>query len=180
MRYNIIGRNMEIGERTKEKIAAKLDRVKKLFPDDAEAVITLTAQKLTTKIEVTIPVNKRMLRAEAAEEDMMAAVDKVVDIVEKQIVKHKKRLRTKVRQNVSFKEEYESIKVDETQLDDEPVYKIERNKHFELRPMDAEEAVMQMELLGHGFFVFRNSENDTINVVYKRKDGSFGLIEPEY
>ena len=111
---------------------------------------------------------------------MMAGVDKVVDILEGQIVKYKKRLRSKMRKDVSFKEEYESVKVSEETIDETPLYKIEKVKKFELRPMDSEEAVMQMELLGHDFFVFRNGETDIVNVVYKRKDGSFGLIEPEY
>lgn len=180
MRYNIKGKNIEVGEKTKEKIESKLNRIKKLFPETAEAVVTLSTEKLNNVVEVTIPMSKRLIRAEVSDSDMMAAIDKSVDILEKQIVKYKKRLLTKVKQNNFYKEEYESVLVEETELDDEPVYKIERNKHFELRPMDAEEAVMQMELLGHGFFVFRNGESDEVNVVYKRKDGSFGLIEPEY
>lgn len=180
MRYIIKGRNMEIGDRTRDKVSAKIDRVEKLFPKDAEAVVSISSEKLNNRVEVTIPINKRVVRAEAEADDMMAAVDKVVDILENQIVKYKKRLRSKVRQNITFKEEYDAVPINEDTLDDEPMYKIEKNKHFELRPMDAEEAVMQMELLGHSFFVFRNSDNDEINVVYKRKDGSFGLIEPEY
>lgn len=180
MRYSIKGKNITLADRTKEKISAKLDRIKKLFPEETTATVTVSAEKLDHKVEVTLPYGKRIVRAEAAAEDMMAAVDKIVDILEKQVVKYKKRLRSKVRQNVYFKEEYDAVLVDEATLDDEPVFKIERNKQFELRPMDAEEAVMQMELLGHNFFVFRNGETDDVNVVYKRKDGSFGLIEPEY
>lgn len=180
MRYIIKGKNLDIGDRTKEKVSAKLDRIEKLFPKETEASVTLSMEKLVHRVDVTIPIGKRLVKAEAVEEDMMAAVDKVVDKLESQIIKYKKRLRSKMRQNASFKEEYESILVDEKALDEEPLYKIEKNKHFELRPMDAEEAVMQMELLGHGFFVFRNGSTDDINVVYKRKDGSFGLIEPEY
>lgn len=180
MRYNIKGKNMDIGDRTKEKVSAKLNRIEKLFPENAEANVTLESQKLETRAEVTIPMGKRIIRAESNDADMMAAVDKLVDIVEGQIVKYKKRLRSKMRQNVAFKEEYDSVKVAEDTLDNEPLHKIEKTKHFELRPMDAEEAVMQLELLGHDFFVFRNGDTDEVNVVYKRRNGSYGLIEPEY
>lgn len=180
MRYNIKGKNFEIGDRTKEKIASKLDRLKKLFPEETTATVTITSEKLESIVEVTIPMSKRLLRAETSDADMMAAVDKAVDIMDGQIVKYKKRMRTKVRKNGKFKEEFESIIVEEAHNEDEDEIKFVRNKQFELRPMDAEEAVMQMELLGHAFFVYRNDENDKINVVYKRKNGTYGIIEPEY
>ena len=112
---------------------------------------------------------------------MTAAVDKAVDILEGQVVRYKKRMRTKVRSGAdAYAAEYAAILVPEEELDDEPMVKIERVKHFEVKPMDAEEAVMEMELVGHNFFVFRNGETDEVNVVYKRKDGTYGLIEPEY
>lgn len=179
MRYIIMGKNLEISDRTKEKISDKLDRIKKLFPEDTEATVKVGVYKLDHTVEVTIPVNKRIIRAEVTEKDMMAAVDKAVDILEGQIIKYKKRLQKKFHKNPSFKAEYESIKVDDTSYEDVPEIRIEKSKHFEVRPMDAEEAVMQMELLGHNFFVYRNADTEAINVVYKRKDGSFGLIETE-
>ena len=111
----------------------------------------------------------------------MKDMEKAVDILENQVVRYKKRMRTKVRQGgENFVAEYQAIMVPEEDLDEEPLYKIERIKHFEVKPMDAEEAVMEMELIGHNFFVFRNGETDEVNVVYKRKNGSYGLIEPEY
>ena len=179
MRYNIKGKNMEIGDRTREKVSAKLARVEKLFPDDAEAAVLIKSEKLEYVVEITIPMSKIVVRAEVASDDMMAAVDKAIDIIERQIVRYKKRLKTQLRKNVSFAAEYDSVPVAEEQLDEEPLYKIEKSKRFEIRPMSAEEAVMQMELLDHSFFVFRNDTNEAINVVYKRKDGSFGIIEPE-
>ena len=109
---------------------------------------------------------RRMLRAEAIEQDLMAAVDKVCDILEAQVKKYKNRMRTRSRQNHAYKDEYESIPVDIDDLEEESAFKIEKNKKFELMPMDAEEAVMQMELLGHSFFIFRNSETDMVNVVF--------------
>ena len=179
MRYNIKGKNMEIGERTKEKVSDKLDRAKKLFPEDAEATVVIKNEKLEYIVEVTIPMSKRVVRAEVSADDMMTAVDKAVDIIERQIVRYKKRLKTQMKKNAAFKAEYDAINIPVDDADDDTLYKIENSKKFEIRPMSAEEAVMQMELLGHSFFVFRNDETELINVVYKRKDGSFGLIEPE-
>ena len=123
--------------------------------------------------------SKRVVRAEVSADDMMTAVDKAVDIIERQIVRYKKRLKTQMKKNTALKAEYDAINIPVDDADDDTLYKIEKSKKFEIRPMSAEEAVMQMELLGHSFFVFRNDETELINVVYKRKDGSFGLIEPE-
>ena len=179
MRYNIKGKNMEIGERTKEKVSDKLDRAKKLFPEDAEATVVIKNEKLEYIVEVTIPMSKRVVRAEVSADDMMTAVDKAVDIIERQIVRYKKRLKTQMKKNAAFKAEYDAINIPVDDADDDTLYKIEKSKKFEIRPMSAEEAVMQMELLGHSFYMFCNAETEQLNVVYKRKDGSFGLIEPE-
>lgn len=181
MRYNIIGKNIDVWDKTKEMIEKKMDRITKLFPADTEATITLSLEKLVSTVEVTIPMNKRYVRAEVQDADMTAAMDKAVDILEGQVVRYKKRMRTKVRSGAeAYAAEYATILVPEEDLDDEPMVKIEKVKHFEVKPMDAEEAVMEMELVGHNFFVFRNGETDEVNVVYKRKNGTYGLIEPEY
>ncbi len=180
MRYQFVGKNMEVGEKTKEKIEAKLARIQKFFPEETVVTVTLSSEKLGTNIEVTIPYHKRMIRAEVSDADMMAAVDGAVDILENQVVRYKKRLKTKIRQSAeAYRAEYEALHVAEEELNEEPLYKIERIKHFEVKPMDAEEAVMEMELIGHSFFVFRDAETENINVVYKRKNGSYGLIDPE-
>lgn len=180
MRYIIKGKNMDIGDRTREKVEGKLKRIVKLFPEEATATVLIHNEKLDTIVEVTIPVNKRMIRAEVSDTELGAALDKAVDILENQMVRYKKRLRTKMRQNAEvYKAEYESLPVVEMS-EEEQQYKIDKIKHFEIKPMDAEEAAMEMELIGHSFFVFRNGDTDDVNVVYKRKDGSYGLIEPEY
>lgn len=181
MRYNIIGKNIDVWDKTKEMVEKKMDRIAKLFPEDTEATITLSLEKLVSTVEVTIPMNKRYVRAEVQDADMTAAMDKAVDILEGQVVRYKKRMRTKVRSGAdAYAAEYATILIPEEDLDDEPMVKIEKVKHFEVKPMDAEEAVMEMELVGHNFFVFRNGETDEVNVVYKRKNGTYGLIEPEY
>ena len=112
---------------------------------------------------------------------MTAAMDKTVDILEGQVVRYKKRMRTKIRNGAdAYAAEYAAILVPEESLDDEPLVKIENGKRFAVKPMDAEEAVMEMELVGHSFFVFRDAETDEVSVVYKRKNGTYGLIAPEY
>ena len=181
MRYNIIGKNIDVWDKTKEMVGKKMDRIAKLFPENTEATITLSLEKQVATVEVTIPMNKRYARAEVQDADMTAAMDKTVDILEGQVVRYKKRMRTKIRNGAdAYAAEYAAILVPEEDLDDEPLVKIEKVKRFDVKPMDAEEAVMEMELVGHTFFVFRNGETDEVNVVYKRKNGTYGLIEPEY
>ena len=173
MRYNIIGKNIDVWDKTKEMVEKKMDRIAKLFPADTEATITLSLEKQVATVEVTIPMNKRYARAEVQDADMTAAMDKTVDILEGQVVRYKKRMRTKIRNGAdAYAAEYAAILV--------PVVKIEKVKRFAVKPMDAEEAVMEMELVGHSFFVFRDAETDEVSVVYKRKNGTYGLIEPEY
>ena len=181
MRYNIIGKNIDVWDKTKEMVGKKMDRIAKLFPENTEATITLSLEKQVATVEVTIPMNKRYARAEVQDADMTAAMDKTVDILEGQVVRYKKRMRTKIRNGAdAYAAEYAAILVPEEDLDEEPLVKIEKVKRFDVKPMDAEEAVMEMELVGHTFFVFRNGETDEVNVVYKRKNGTYGLIEPEY
>ena len=139
MRYNIIGKNIDVWDKTKEMVEKKLDRIAKLFPEDTNATITLSLEKLVSTVEVTIPLNKRLIRAEVQDTDMTAAMDKAVDILENQVVRYKKRMRTKVRQGgENFVAEYQAIMVPEEYLAEAPLYKIERIKHFEVKLMDAE------------------------------------------
>ena len=179
MKYSFTGKNIEVTEGIKEKSISKINRLSKLFPEGTNVTITISVAKLTQKVEVTIPLQKRVLRAEASAEDLYAAIDEVVDILEKQMIKYKTRLRDKSRRESKFKDEYNVYfkEVEEVEVNDEKV--IEKSKKFAVKPMDAEEAVMEMDLLGHNFYVFRNADTDEINVVYKRNNGSYGHIEPE-
>ena len=180
MIYNIKEKNISLGTTTKEKITNKLSRIEKLFPNDATAVVKISLEKQNYTVEITIPISKRLVRAEVTQRDMVASLDKAIDIVENQIIRHKGRIKSKIRHSGAFKDEYETIPIAEELLPTNNDHiLIEKNKRFELRPMDAEEAIMQMELLGHMFFVFLSSQTETINVVYKRKNGTYGLIEPE-
>ncbi len=150
--------------------------MEKYFSQDTEAIITLSVLKKnhTQIIEVTIPIKGSIIRAEEEAESMYAAIDLVVDVLERQLLRHKKKLINRHRHHGTFRTTF----VEEIHDEDEGI-NIVRSKAFPVKPMDAEEACMEMELLGHNFFVFRDSETEEVNVVYKRKDGEFGLIAPE-
>ncbi len=179
MNYTFKNKNYALPEDMKQKIVQKLNRLSKMLPENTDVTVHLSAVKQENKVEVTIPVSKRILRAEVKGQDMLNAVDEVVDVLDKQMVRYKTRLRERSRRDTRYTDEYDTIFKDNT-TNDTPIIKIEKTKRFAVKPMDAEEAVMEMELLGHGFYVFHNSETDEMNVVYKRNDGSYGLIEPEY
>lgn len=179
MRYSFIGKNFEVTDNFSNKIAAKLDRIAKLFPEESEANIVLTEIKLDKKIDVTINLpNKRIIKAEVVSDDFMASVDEAVDILERQMVKYKNKLHDRAKKIPAFANELHAIALEEDEYTDDAI-NIVKSKKFFVKPMDAEEACMEMDMMGHNFFVFRNAETDEINVVYKRKDGAYGLIEPE-
>ena len=180
MRFVFTGKNMTITEGQKERTMQKLGRLEKLLPDNAEVYVTCSVNKHLTKMEVSIPLHKRILRAEVSDTDVSNCLDEAVDVLERQVVKYKTRLRDRRRRSVATHEEMQYIgEVDAAPVDTQQEVTIHRTKRFALKPMDAQEAVMEMELLNHDFYVFRNSWSDEINVVYKRKDGEYGLIEPE-
>ena len=174
MTYLIRGKNFDIGDRTKEKIEAVISGIEKIMPPDSFVNVAVNRSKLTYKTDITLKSGKLIVRSEKEDEDMMVSVDKAVENLEKQLLKAKGRKVAKRK----------IVEANNTEADNEASYDegspiIERNKKFEVLPMDAEEAVTQMELLGHDFFVFLNTSTETIYVVYKRKNGNYGLIEPE-
>ena len=181
MRFVFTGKNMTVSEGVKQRCQKKLGRLEKLLPANAEAYVTLSENKHITKMEVSVPMHKRVLRAEVSSEDVSNCLDQAVDILERQIVKYKSRLRDRRRRSVATSDELTFIDISEVTgaVEASPEIIITRTKKFALKPMDAQEAVMEMELLNHNFYVFRNSWTDEINVVYKRNDGEYGLIEPQ-
>ena len=181
MRYSFIGKNVDVTENFQNKIIGKIDRAAKLFPADSEANIILSDVKLDKKVDVTVNLpNKRIIKAEVVKDDLMAAVDEAVDILERQMVKYKNKLNSKAKRSTAFADELNAIAFADDEYDEDDGIKIVKNKRFSVKPMDAEEACMEMEMMGHSFFVFRDASTDEICVVYKRKDGAYGLIEPEY
>lgn len=175
MRYIITGRNIEVTDGLKEAVEHKLGKLEKYFTPDTEIHVTLSVQKEQQKIEVTIPVKGSLIRSEQVSNDMYVSIDLVEEVIERQLRKYKNKIIDKHRGGGNFQQSF----IDKDFEMDEEI-KIIRTKKFGIKPMFPEDACIQMELLGHNFFVFYNAENDEVNVVYKRKDGAYGLIEPEF
>ena len=173
MRLQIYGKNLELTPRLQAQVESKLSKLGKYLRDDTEVQATLSVEKDRHKIEVTIPMRGTTIRAEEVSQDMYSSIDMVQETIERQLRRHKTRLIN--RYQGGFSPEY----LEEDAGDEEDGIRIVRTKHFALKPMDPEEACLQMELLGHSFYVFRDAETDQVCVVYKRKDGAYGLIEPE-
>lgn len=176
MRFIISGKNIEVTEGLRSAVENKLQRLDKFFASDTEVIITLSVERDRQKIEVTIPMKGQVIRAEQDSADMYVSIDLVVDIIERQIRRYKTKLMNQKLNGAEFKKEF----FEEDEDDQDEQIKIVRSKKFAIKPMDVEEACVQMELLGHTFFVFRNADTFEVNVVYKRKNGTYGLIEPEY
>lgn len=174
MRFTISGRNVEITEGIKAAIADKLGKLEKYFTPETEVIVTLSVEKDRQKIEVTIPVKGNIIRSEQVSNDMYVSIDLVEEVIERQLKKYKSKIVSRHQDGGNLRKEYI-----EKDFDDDGEIKIVRTKQFGIKPMYSEDACVQMELLGHSFFVFRNAETDEVNVVYKRKGGTYGLIEPD-
>lgn len=176
MRIQITGKNIELTDGLKAAVEDKLGKLEKYFTPETEVIVTLSVEKERQKVEVTIPAKGNYIRSEQVSNDMYVSIDLVEEVIERQLKKYRTKLVTK-QQNVTsvFKQEF----IDEKSEEDEEI-KIIRSKKFDMKPMYPEDACVQMDLLGHDFFVFCNAETDEVNVVYRRKNGSFGLIEPEF
>ncbi|MBB3114241.1 putative sigma-54 modulation protein [Paenibacillus phyllosphaerae] len=179
MKYNIRGQNIQVTDAMREYVEKKVSRLEKYFeaPNASDLNATMSVTKGRHRIEVTIPLPGVVLRAEEKSEDMYASIDLVVDKLERQIRKYKTKVNRKVRQESGirtlFKDEVAAGRV----LEDEEEWELVRTKSFTLKPMDVEEAILQMNMVGHSFFVFANSDTKEVNVVYRRGDGRYGLIE---
>ena len=174
MHITITGKNIDLTDGLKSAVEEKLGKLEKYFTEDTAILVTLSVEKERQKIEVTIPVKGNIIRSEQVSNDMYVSIDLVEEVIERQLKKYKKKIISKHQNAANFKKEFIEK---ETDLDDE--IHIIRSKKFDMKPMYPEDACVQMELLGHDFFVFCNSENEKVNVVYKRKGGTYGLIEPE-
>ena len=174
MKYVITGRNIEITDGLKSAIYEKIGKLERYFTEDTQVHVTLSVEKERQKIEVTIPVKGSIIRSEQVSNDMYVSIDLVEEIIERQLKKYKNKIVDKQQAAASFSKAY----VENDYTDDDEI-KIVRTKKFDIKPMYPEDACIQMELLGHNFFVFCNAETDQVNVVYKRKGDTYGLIEPE-
>jgi len=174
MKFVIVGRNIEVTEGLKSAVEEKIGKLDKYFSPDTEVYVTLSVEKERQKIEVTIPVKGSIIRSEQVSSDMYVSIDLVEEIIERQLKKYKNKLIDKHQAAASFSKLF--MENDDTEPEE---IKIVRTKKFDIKPMYPEDACIQMELLGHNFFVFCNAETDQVNVVYKRKGDTYGLIEPE-
>lgn len=176
MKTIITGKNIEVTNGLRERVTKKISKLDKFFTSETEAHVTLSVQRARQIAEVTITFNGIVLRAEEANEDMYSSIDKTVDLLERQIRKNRTRLERRLHDN-DFK--FDNFKFSED-VPEESEFRVVRSKRFAVKPMDVEEAILQMNLLGHEFFMFFNADAKQVNVVYKRKDGNYGLIEPEF
>ena len=176
MRIKITGRNIELTEGLKAAVEDKLNKLEKYFTPDTEVNVTLSVEKERQKVEVTIPMKGSYIRSEQVSNDMYVSIDLVEEIIERQLRKYKTKIINKKQNVETFQPEF----IEKDYEDDTNEIKIIRTKKFGFKPMYPEDACVQMELLGHNFFVFLNAETEEVNVVYKRKGNTYGLIEPDF
>ena len=174
MKFIITGRNIDVTPGLKSAVEDKIGKLEKYFTPDTEVHVTLSVEKDRQKIEVTIPVKGTVIRSEQISSDMYVSIDLVEEIIERQLKRYKNKLIERQQGSHYLKPEF----IEKDYAEDDEV-KIVRTKKFDIKPMYAEDACIQMELTGHNFFVFCNAETDQVNVVYKRKGNTYGLIEPE-
>jgi putative sigma-54 modulation protein len=174
MKFIITGRNIDVTPGLKNAVEDKIGKLEKYFTPDTEVHVTLSVEKDRQKIEVTIPVKGTVIRSEQISSDMYVSIDLVEEIIERQLKKYKNKLIERQQGSHYLKPEF----IEKDYAEDDEI-KIVRTKKFDIKPMYAEDACIQMELTGHNFFVFCNAETDQVNVVYKRKGNTYGLIEPE-
>ena len=175
MRYTITGRNIEVTPGLRAAIEEKIGKLDRYFTPDTEVIVPMSVQKEQQKIEVTIPVKGSILRAEESSSDMYVSIDLVEEIIERQMKKYKNKLIDRKQSAQAFSELF----LNEDSYEDEEI-RIVKTKRFAMKPMDPEEACIQMVLFGESFYVFLFAETDEVNVVYKRKNNTYGLIEPEF
>jgi len=176
MNINVRGKQFKVTEALKDYAEKRVGKLEKYSDDFADIQVTLSVEKERQRVEVTAPLNGFILRGEEETEDMYSSIDLVIDKLERQMEKYRKRIGKKrvksIKDGLTFMPEAE---------EDFPEQDIiVRTKRFPAKLITVDEAVMQMNLIGHSFYVFMNSESDRMNVVYKRKDGNYGLLEPEF
>ncbi|GKQ43059.1 ribosomal subunit interface protein [Companilactobacillus sp. RD055328] len=180
LKINVRGENIEVTEAIRDYVIKKLDRMNKYFDDNTESTAHVNLKvypNSKTKVEVTIPLPYLVLRAEEMNDDMYAGIDLVIDKLERQVRKYKTKINRKSRERgiKDFQVMVDEVEDEEQDRDNE--LKVVRTKHVSLKPMDVEEAILQMNMLEHDFFIFEDSETNGISIVYKRNDGKFALIE---
>ena len=178
MRIIISGKNIDITDGLRQAVEDKLSKLERYFTPETDIIVTLSIEKERQKIEVTIPVKGNIIRSEQVSNDMYVSIDLVEEVIERQLKKYKNKIIDQ-KQSAPSLQNFQKEYIEKEIEDDEDV-KIIRTKRFGMKPMYPEDACVQMELLGHNFFVFQNAETEEVNVVYKRKGNTYGLIEPDF
>lgn len=179
MNFSIRGENISVTTALRDYIEKKVSKLERYFdsPINSDVHVNLKVYNDTQSIEITIPMQHLLLRGEEEHADMYAAIDLVVEKLERQVRKYKTRVNRKARQNSGVNQMFATAVETVTETDED--FEVVRTKRFNLKPMDVTEAILQMDMLGHNFFVFSDAETSSTNVVYRRRDGKYGLIEPE-
>ncbi len=175
MNFIISGKNMDVTDGLRTAIEDKLGKLERYFTPDTEIHVTLSVEKERQKVEVTIPMKGNIIRSEQVSNDMYVSIDLVEEVIERQLRKYKNKIIDRKQESGNFQKSFM-----EKEYEEDDDVKIIRTKRFGMKPMYPEDACVQMELLGHNFFMFRNAETEEVNVVYKRKGHTYGLIEPDF
>ncbi len=179
MKITFKGKHIEVTDAMRNYIEKRLNKIERHFDHILEVIVTLSVEKNRQIVEATLQASRALIRAEEETDDMYTSIDKVADKLERQIQKYKEKYFQKPHPGSERKGLVnEGVNVEDSESD--KIAKIVKTKRFAIKPMSVEEAAMQMDLLGHNFFVFANDNTNKVNVLYKRKDGNFGLIEPEF
>ena len=179
MKITFKGKHIEVTDAMRNYIEKRLNKIDRHFDHILEVIVTLSVEKNRQIVEATLQASRALIRAEEETDDMYTSIDKVADKLERQIKKYKEKYFQKPYPGTE-KEGLADKEIDSEDSEPDKIAKIVKTKRFAIKPMSVEEAAMQMDLLGHNFFVFANDNTNKVNVLYKRRDGNFGLIEPEF
>lgn len=177
MKITYVARKVNLRDNFKDRVEQKLQKFSKIFSDNAEATVVVTLEKNRQTVEITIKDNSMVFRAESTMAEMNDALDKVIDLISGQLRKHKTRLSKRIKTG-SIDDLVVAPAEEDVDMEDEDALDIVRRKQIPVKPVSVDEAILQMEMVGHQFYMFLNADTNLINVVYIRKDGSYGLLEP--
>ena len=178
--FTIRGKNVEITPALRDYVEKRIGKVTRYFKEVGEISALLSVSKDRQKVEVTVPVQGVLLRGQEVTDNMYTSIDLVIEKLDRQIRKHKTKMQRRFRDGTLLDEAFSAPAFAPSIPDDESEFPVVKKKRFTVRPMDVQEAIMQMNLLNHDFFVYRDADTETVSVVYRRKDGKYGLIESEY
>lgn len=179
MKITITGRKVNLRDSFKEKVTKKLNKFERFFGEDSEANVTVTLEKIRQTVEITVRSKGYIYRAEETCDDMNDALDKALERLSGQIRKNKTKIDKRIKAVDKSQVSFAPLEEDQPVVVEEQEFQIIRSKKFQVKPMDIDEAILQMNMLDHEFFMFRNDFSGEINVVYKRHDGNYGLLEPD-